>query len=105
MGSDQVFLDREDVERAGANHLIGRYTSAHLSPFASDQLLYNIDHYGQRPAVQNIFKSTYKFRPEYSIEARQLCMEAAAIFPETAESMVTALFTCRDFQTWWLTSK
>ena len=103
-GPDQLFSEQEEVERAGANHLTGCYTSTRSSPFASGHLLDDIGRCVQEPADQCILNGTYEFTPEFSTEVKHLCMETAAIFSKTADSTITTFITRSDFQTWWLTS-
>ena len=103
-GLDTVFSSRQEVEAAGAAHLTGRYREANHAPANSGAVLDDIGQLGAGPAVQDILRGTYEYPPEMDHHTRLLLQEAAYLFAQTAEDVVSTFVTTKDFQEWWLTA-
>jgi hypothetical protein len=103
-GPDTVYSSRHEVETAGAAHLTGRYREANHAPANSGALLDDIGQLGAGQAVQDILRGTYEYPPEMDHHTRLLLQEAAFLFAQTAEDVVSTFVTTKDFQEWWLTA-
>ena len=103
-GPDLIYSGQENVEGVAKSFLKDRFCTSHSSPFSSGRLLDEVAHFGQGPVVRSVLSGNYEFPPEYTDEAKVLCVVAAKIYGRTAEEMIETYTTREDFQTWWLTA-